>query len=130
MRNPRLEEWEQKLNVIFFEIDGYLENRFGKLFPLKPSRLPRGQGPTPDADGLFDMGVSFSAGFGSKFGPGYVFRVTLATNEDIPGDLKSEIEDTVLLKLREMLPKAFPNNELVVERDGSVFKIFGDLGLD
>jgi hypothetical protein len=32
--------------------------------------------------------------------------------------------------LRAGLPEAFPGRELSVERDGPVFKIFGDLSID
>ena len=130
MRNPLLEKWEEKLQNIFNSIDRILEQKYGHLYPLRPNRPEHGEGVTPDADGLFDLGVSFSAGLGSQFGPGYVFRVKLATLRKVPADLTEQIEDEVIDLISEELPKQFPGKELKVARDGHVYKIFGNLDLD
>lgn len=130
MKNPLLEKWEEKLQDIFDEIDHILEEKYGELYPLRPNRPKHKQGVTPDADGLFDLGVSFSAGLGSKLGPGYVFRVKLATLQRIPEDLQERIEDEVVGLLEQQLPKSFPGKELRVARDGKVYKIFGNLDLN
>lgn len=130
MKNPLLEKWEDRLQDIFDRIDHLLEEKYGDLFPLRPNRPASGKGVTPDADGLFDLGVSFSVGIGSQFGPGYVFRVKLATLRMVPEELVEKIEGEVVMLLAGELPKEFPGKELRVERDGHVFKIFGDLGLN
>lgn len=130
MKNPLLEKWEDKLQKIFNNIDHVLEEKYGELFPLRPNRPAHGEGVTPDADGLFDLGVSFSAGFGSKKGPGYVFRVKLATLRRVPEDLLEQIEDEVVDHLKARLPSEFPGKQLDVSRDGVVYKIHGDLDLD
>ncbi len=130
MKNPLLEKWEDKLQKIFNNIDHVLEEKYGELFPLRPNRPAHGEGVTPDADGLFDLGVSFSAGFGSQKGPGYVFRVKLATLRRVPEDLLEQIEDEVIDHLKARLPEEFPGKDLDVSRDGAVYKIHGDLDLD
>lgn len=130
MKNPLLEKWEDKLQKIFNKIDHILEDRYGDLYPLRPNRPARGNGVTPDADGLFDLGVSFSAGLGSSKGPGYVFRVKLATLQRVPENLIEKIEDEVVILLQEELPGEFPGKQLRVARDGAVYKVFGDLDLD
>lgn len=130
MKNPLLEKWEDKLQTIFNRIDHILEERYGDLYPLRPNRPVSGKGVTPDADGLFDLGVSFSAGIASQFGPGYVFRVKLATLNRVPDDLIEKLENEVVELLEAELPKEFPGKELKVARDGHVYKIFGDLDLN
>ncbi len=130
MRNPLVEKWEDKLQKIFNRIDHILEDKYGHLFPLRPNRPERGEGVTPDADGLFDLGVSFTVGLGSQFGPGYVFRVKLATLRMVPEELVEQIEEEVVGLLSEELPAQFPGKDLRVARDGHVYKIFGNLDLD
>ncbi|MDD3146395.1 MAG: hypothetical protein PHD82_03755 [Candidatus Riflebacteria bacterium] len=130
MKNPLLEKWEDKLQDIFDRIDHVLEERYGELYPLRPNRPAHGKGVTPDADGLFDLGVSFSAGIGSQFGPGYVFRVKLATLARVPENLVEKVENEVIDLLDAELPKEFPGKDLRVARDGHVYKIFGDLDLN
>lgn len=129
MRNILVEKWEAKLQEIFNQIDQDLEDVYGDRFPLAPNRPPRGQSPTPEGDGLFDLAVTFSAGIGSPLGPGYVFRVRMATPARVPPELVAEVEGEVLARLRVALPIAFPGRDLRVERDGNQFRIFGDLSL-
>ncbi|MFZ5950657.1 MAG: hypothetical protein ACOYXC_08125 [Candidatus Rifleibacteriota bacterium] len=130
MKNPLLEKWEERLQDIFDKIDHVLEDKYGHLYPLRPNRPAHRQGVTPDADGLFDLGVSFTVGLGSKLGPGYVFRVKLATLNRVPEELQEKIEDEVLQLLQNELPAYFPGKELKVGRDGKVYKIYGDLDLN
>lgn len=129
-RNPVLEEWEAKLKEAFDNVDHYLEDTYGTDYQLKPTRLKRGRAPTPDADGLFDLGVAFAAGFGSSFGPGYVFQVRMATLDHIPTEVKQRIEQETVDHIRSELARLFPDRDLNVERDGAVYKVFGDLNLD
>lgn len=130
VKNPLLQKWEDKLQGIFDKIDHRLEEKYGDLFPLSPNRPPRGKGVTPDADGLFDLGVSFSVGLISKLGPGYVFRVKLATPAKVPEQFTEKVEDEVVAMLTDELPKEFPGKDLKVSRDGKVYKIHGDLDLN
>ncbi|MEW6710829.1 MAG: hypothetical protein AB1403_13470 [Candidatus Riflebacteria bacterium] len=130
MKNPLLEKWEERLQDIFDKIDHVLEEKYGHLYPLRPNRPAHKQGVTPDADGLFDLGVSFTVGLGSQLGPGYVFRVKLATLNRVPEELQEKIEDEVIELLQNELPTYFPGKELKVGRDGKVYKIYGDLDLN
>jgi hypothetical protein len=130
LKNPLLEKWEEKLQEIFDRIDHQLEEKYGERFPLRPNRPSHKKGVTPDADGLFDLGVSFSVGIGSKLGPGYVFRVKLATLSRVPKEFQEEVEDQVVGMLQDQLPIEFPGKELQVARDGNIFKVYGDLDLN
>ena len=130
MRHPALEKWEIRLRKVFDEVDHQLEDRYGRLYDLKPSRRDRGEATTSDADGLFDLGVNFTGGFGSNFGSGYVFRVGIATLDHVPPTVRSEIESVTLELVKSRLSQEFPEKQLSLERDGNVYKIFGDLSLD
>ena len=58
-----------------------------------------------------------------------VVRLRVATLASVPKAVLEEMEDFVVDRLRAELPKAFPNRELNVTRDGPIFKIHGDLSL-
>ena len=124
-----VESWEIKLKKVFDEIDDELEERFGALYDLHPSRPKRGTTSNREQDGLFDIGASFSPGFGSEYGRGYVVDVDMVTLEHVPDGVRAHIESKVVALLREKLPLYFPGRGLTVRLDGSVFKIFGDLSL-
>ena len=127
MEYELLEEWENILKKVFDEIDEALENRYGSRFPLHPARPFHGSTSSREQDGLFDVGASFSAGFGSKYGRGYVIDIDMVTLKSVPDDLKEQIERDVVRMLREKLPLYFPGRSLTVKRDGNIFKILGDL---
>lgn len=129
MRHFRIEDWESRLKRVFDRIDDSLEEKYGRKYPLHPARPPRGTTASKAHDGLFNVGASFSAGYGTRRGPGYVVEVRLVTLSRVPHYLRSRIEEEVVEKLREELPKEFPDRELEVERDGPVYKIYGDLRL-
>jgi hypothetical protein len=129
-RNPRLERWEERLLQMFERIDGILEERYAGRFRLKPSRPPHGAGVTRDADGLFDLGVSFSAGITSEHGPGYVFQIRIATGDPVPEEVRQQIEDEVVALLNQEMPRYFPGLNLRLAKEGHAFRIYGDLSLD
>jgi len=130
MRHPKAEEWENRLKAVFDEIDHRLEERYGRDFPLHPARPPHGATANREHDGLFDLGAAFSAGFGSQQGPGYTIEIRMVTLQQIPPDIRSQIEAEVIDLLRQLLPVAFPRRTLRVSRDGLIFKIHGDLRLE
>jgi len=80
-------------------------------------------------DGLFNVGASYSAGFGSRFGPGYVVDTRLSTLQRVPKKLKLELRDQVQAMLIEKLPAAFPGKHLHVDKERSHLRIHGDLSL-
>ena len=125
----KLEEWEGRLYTLLREIDGVLEDKYGKLYPLHPARPQRGETANPQYDGLFRITASYSAGYGSKFGPGYIFRVELVTFEMVPDETRLRIEEEAMQMAEDGLKRVFPERELSIARDGNVIKIYGDLSL-
>lgn len=129
MRHHKIEEWESKLKRVFDRVDDHLEEKYGRKYPLHPARPTRGTTSSKAHDGLFNLGASFSAGYGSKRGPGYVVEVRMVTLTRVPQYLRNQIEEEAVERLREELPREFPDRELKIERDGRVYKIHGDLRL-
>ena len=127
MRYHEVEEWESKLKKVFDSVDDQLEEKYGRKYPLHPARPNRGSTSSKAHDGLFNVGASSSAGYGSSRGPGYVIEVRMVTLTRVPQYIRDQIEEEAVQRLREELPKAFPGRELKVERDGPVYKIRGDL---
>ena len=125
----KLEEWEGRLYTLLREIDGVLEDKYGKLYPLHPARPERGETANPQYDGLFRITASYSAGYGSKLGPGYIFRVELVTFEMVPDETRLSIEEEAMQMAEDGLKRVFPERELSIARDGNVIKIYGDLSL-
>ena len=129
MRDSRLEAWEKQLKSMFDEIDGELEEKYGKMFTLHPARPKHGVTLSRELDGLFNIGASFSPGFGSTHGRGYVIDVDMVTLDRVPAEMRGIILEYVVNRIRKKLPRWFPKRQLRVERDGHVFKIVGDLSL-
>jgi hypothetical protein len=129
VRHWKATEWEQRLREVFRRIDEELEARYGARYPLHPARSPRGTTASHEDDGLFDIGAVFTPGFGSQQGRGYLVEVRMATLANVPADVVERIERDVVERLRAELPKAFPNQNLRVERDGHHYKIIGGLAL-
>lgn len=121
--------WESRLKKIFIKLDEYLEEKYGRRYPLHPVRAQRGSTANNAYDGLFNVGASFSAGIGSEYGPGYVVEVRMVTLSHIPAKVRAKIEEDVVECLKRELPIEFPERELQVARDGEIYKIFGDLSL-
>lgn len=127
----RVERWDARLKAVFDEIDRELESVDGfRHIPLHPVRPEAGATSNPEDDGALELGANFTAGIGSKYGPGYVVRVRVATLEAVPQESFRVLEERVVELLREKLPIAFPGADLKVDRDGAVYKIHGDLSLD
>ena len=130
MRHLKTNEWEQRLKSVFDDIDHELEAAFGTRFPRHPARPAHGNTANPEMDGLFNVGASFSAGFGSEFGPGYVVDIRVSTLDPVPAELKNKLRDKVQTLLTERLPVAFPGKNLRVDREHNHLRIHGDLSLD
>jgi hypothetical protein len=82
--------------------------------------------PTLRWTGLFNVGSSFSAGYGSEYGRGYVVDVHISTLERIPKGRKESILEDAVEELRRQLARRFPGRKLFVDRDRHVFKVHGD----
>jgi hypothetical protein len=129
MRGHEVRLFEKKLKAMFDRIDVELEERWGDEYALHPSRAEFGTVGNPEYEGLFSLGASFSAGYGSTSGRGYVVEIRFATLEDVPPDTLEEIRNQVARRCDELLPEYFPDRDLDIVRDGSAFKITGDLSL-
>lgn len=130
MRHHRAKAWEKRLKNLFDEIDLELEDRYGDRFSLHPARAEKGTTSNPEMDGLFNVGASYSAGFGSRFGPGYVVDIRVSTLQRVPKALKMELRDAVESMLAAKLPSAFPGKALHVDKERNHLRIHGDLSLD
>ena len=129
MRHPLLVEWENKMKQLFDEVDDFLEEKYGHEYPLHPNRAERGKTSNKEHDGLFNVGASFSPGFGSAYGRGYVIDVNMVTLDNIPPAKKEEILSEVVSQVETKLSRYFPERNLSVNKDGKVFKIHGDFQL-
>ncbi|MFP4384198.1 MAG: hypothetical protein ACLFST_07205 [Spirochaetia bacterium] len=124
MSDRRIKKFDESLKKMFDEIDDYLEDSYGNLYPLHPARPDRGKTSNKEHDGLFNIGASFSAGFGSRLGRGYIVDVHMVTLHQVPDDIRRQIEDDVVRQISRKLPAFFPDRDLDVEKDGTVFKIY------
>ena len=129
MRGAHVRKWEKRLQEVLDEIDDLLEHTHGKKWSLRPNRPRRGFTTNRATDGLFSIYASFTAGFGSSYGRGYVVQVRMSTLNHVPTHERIKIEGQVAELLREKLPGKFPRRKLMVRQDGRRFKIFGDLSL-
>lgn len=129
MRHTKMIAWERTMKAMFDEIDDTLEDKYGSEFPLHPNRSKRGKTANKEMDGLFNIGADFTAGYGSRYGRGYVIQVRMSTLEHIPAEIRKSIEADVESLVREKLPLFFPERNLVLEKDGHLLKIIGDLSL-
>ncbi len=129
MNHPKTNEWDARMSELFDRVDRSLEERYQGRWKLRRNRPTRGTTANPEMDGLFNVGVFFTPGFGSRLGRGYLVEIILATEENVPPDERKAIEDQVRDMVAGFLPDAFPGRDLRVERDGTMLKIHGDLGL-
>ena len=129
MKHHKLASWESRLKKMFDEIDDYLEGKYGNMYPLHPARKKRGATANKEHDGLFNIGSAFSPGFGSELGKGYVIDIDMITLARIPNDIIRKIERDVIRLIKKKLPQFFPGQDLKVEKDGRIIKIYGDLSL-
>jgi hypothetical protein len=131
MWHPKTAEFNDRLKKLFDEVDEYIEDTYGKKYPLHPARPGRGEtaNPQAQADGLFNIGADFTAGYGSRLGRGYLIDVAMATLEDVDEKTRAEIYHAVVEKVRQLLPLRFPERELTVQQDGNHCKILGDFSL-
>ncbi len=129
MYHPKMNQFDRTFRAMFDEVTRHIEDLYGDRYPLHPVRPPRGTTSSPQSDGLFNIGADFTAGYGSRYGRGYVIDVHMATLENVPEDERSEIIGQVVRKLEELLPHYFPQRNLEVFCEGSHFKICGDFSL-
>ncbi len=129
MRGSRVRRFERALKRLFDRIDGELEDTWGTRYNLHPARMTRGATANPETDGLFNVGASFTTGFGSRHGRGYVIEIRTVTLENVSSEDRRAIREYVLRRANELLPEVFPDRALSAAMDGNTVKIVGDLSL-
>ena len=129
MWHPKMVEFDDRLKKLFDEVDGYMEDLYGDSYFLHPVRPKRGETENPEADGLFYIGASFTAGYGSEHGRGYIIDISMSTLEKVDKKHCREIYITAAQKVKELLPIHFPERKLKVKKDRDHFKILGDFSL-
>jgi hypothetical protein len=127
--SPQQQKLEEHLRALCDELDHFLEERYGDRYELHPNRPPRGKAARVSYDGLFSTGTKFTLGYGSEHGRGYLVDIELSTLERVKPEDRQEIEEAAITFLRQQLPTHFPNRNLSVVKDGSVYKITGDFSL-
>jgi len=129
MLNHHVEKWEEKLNRLLRRTDLMLEESYGQLFARHPARPAHGCTANPQHDGLFRVTASFSPGFGSELGKGYVLQFELVSLEKLPNMQLDAIQQQAVRFIQKGLDEALPGKNLSVKRDGTLWKIVGDLSL-
>ena len=129
MWHPKTAKFDDRMKELFDEVDHFIEDLYGDNYTLHPVRPKRGQTANPKADGLFNIAAIFTPGFGSELGRGYLIDVSMSTLEKVDDEIRREIYQAAVDKVKELLPIHFPERELTVERDGNHFKIQGDFSL-
>lgn len=127
--HPKQEELERTLNKMCLDLDNYLEDKYGDLFPKHPNRLKRGKAASGNYDGLFSVNTNFSLGYGSKEGRGYVIDIDIVTLSWVAKNVEKKVVDDGVDYLRSILPKYFPTRKLEIKVDNNVFKIVGDFSI-
>lgn len=128
-QHPLTEEWDRHLQSAFEATDRYLEERYGHRYLKRPNRPEDGQTANPQMSGLFNLGASFTAGFGSEYGRGYVLDVEICTFDPVDPEDRRRIEQDAVRFLEAELARVFPDRHLRIVRDGAVYKIVGDFSL-
>ncbi|MDR2313352.1 MAG: hypothetical protein LBE02_02335 [Spirochaetaceae bacterium] len=127
--HPKLRAFTNTLDALFKEVDDFLEEEWGNVYPLHPNRPIRGATADPGMDGLFEVAADFSAGIGSRQGRGYIVSFRAATLEKIPPAQFEFLMQEAARLVSAKLPQYFPGRKLTVVRDGTRFKIVGDFSL-
>lgn len=110
-------------------LDNYLEDQYSDIFPLHPNRPKRGAGANPSYDGVFATSISFTLGYGSKYGRGYLVVIDVRTLQFVSSAQREEINNRAFLFIQKALPVEFPERKLEIVRDGNLLKIIGDFSL-
>jgi hypothetical protein len=120
---------EDKLKKICDLVDDVLEDNYGDSFRLHPNRSKRGEAANKAYDGLFNITASFTAGYGSDLGRGYVLDLNLVTLENVPGEFLDRITREVKDLIAEELKRVFPDREMKIAIEENILKITGDFHL-
>ncbi|UPA11800.1 hypothetical protein [Borrelia venezuelensis] len=122
----RFEEFENALFKICLDVDCVLEDEFGNSYKVHPSRLSRGKAANGLLDGLFRVTTSFTLGYGSKFGRGYLVIIEIITLDMVDIEFSNRVIERGIKVFGEKLKERFPGKKLFIVQDINVYKIIGD----
>lgn len=127
--HPKQVALERTMREMCDELDNHLEESFGSHYPRHPNRLARGKASSVAYDGLFSTGTQFTLGYGSDHGRGYIVSVEIRTLAKVKKEDEKAVEEATVEIINELLPKYFPDREISLEKDGTVYKLVGDFSL-
>ncbi|WP_024654158.1 hypothetical protein [Borrelia persica] len=126
----KFEKFENALFNICLYVDSVLEDEFGNAYEMHPSRPSRGKAANGILDGLFRVTTSFTLGYGSKFGKGYLIIIEIITLCAVDVEFSKKIVEKGIEVFREKLKEKFPQKNLCIVYDINVYKIIGDFFYD
>lgn len=110
--HPKQIALETTMRKLCDELDEFLEDNFGTIYPIHPNRMQRGTTASPSYDGLFSTGTRFSLGYGSKAGRGYLVDIEIRTLSTVQEEDKKKIRGAAFEKINDLIPSIFPNVKL------------------
>ncbi|UER67308.1 hypothetical protein LKV13_00485 [Borrelia sp. BU AG58] len=122
----RFEELENILFNICLDVDSVLEDEFGGVYEVHPSRPSRGKAANGTLDGLFRVTTSFTSGYGSSYGRGYLIIIEIITLDVVDMEFSRKVTEKGVKIFGEKLREKFPGKKLFIVHDVNVYKIVGD----
>ncbi|BCR19048.1 hypothetical protein BmHoA_00097 [Borrelia miyamotoi] len=120
------EKFENALFNICLDVDYVLEDEFGSFYEIHPNRPSRGRSANGILDGLFRVTTSFTLGYGSKFGRGYLIIIEIITLNIVDKEFSSRVMERGIKIFGDKLKEKFPDKKLSIVHDINVYKIIGD----
>ncbi|MCH3917131.1 MAG: hypothetical protein LKE40_06670 [Spirochaetia bacterium] len=127
--HPKQIALETTMRKLCDELDEFLEDNFGTIYPIHPNRMQRGTTASPSYDGLFSTGTRFSLGYGSKAGRGYLVDIEIRTLSTVQEEDKKKIRGAAFEKINDLIPKYFPQRKIKIVQENGIFKLVGDFSL-
>jgi len=127
--HPKQEQLEADLERLCSALDNYLEDLYEGFFSLHPNRLRRGSGANPSFDGIFSTSISFTLGYGSVYGRGYIVAISVRTLAHVSAQQMEEINNRAFVFIGNNLSRYLPERQLEIVKDGKLLKIIGDFSL-
>jgi hypothetical protein len=127
--HPSTQAWDDAVHAAIVATEEEMEARFGLDLPLRDNRPAFGQTANPQASGLFNIGLVFTTGAGSRFGMGYLLDVEVASREPPSQERYELYVDTCRGILEREIGLRLPGRNLRFERDSDGWKLRGDTSL-
>ncbi len=126
MTHPDRLALEKALHTISDRTDDALEDTFGDTYNLHPNRMRRGKTENKASDGLFNAGFTFTPGYGSTHGRGYVLQFHISTLERVPKSVFRELEDFAAAYIESILNDYFLQGSVELVREETHYKLVGN----